>query len=125
MPGVKLVVSDPDAKRAYQMELSEDKARSILGRKIGETANGDALGLKGYEILITGGSDKDGFPMREDLHGEGRKKILLASSPGYHPKEKGVRRRKMIRGSTLTREIVQVNAKSYEKGRKNVRRDNR
>nr|MDO8134877.1 30S ribosomal protein S6e [Candidatus Njordarchaeum guaymaensis] len=120
MPGVKLVVSDPAAKRAYQIEISEDKARSLFGRKIGETVTGDPIGLKGYELLITGGSDKDGFPMRSDMHGEGRKKILLASGSGYRPKEKGARKRKMVRGSTVTREIAQVNAKVTKKGEKTL-----
>jgi small subunit ribosomal protein S6e len=120
MPGVKLVVSDPEAKRAYQIEIAEDKARSLFGRKIGETVTGDLIGLKGYELLITGGSDKDGFPMRPDMHGEGRKGILLAVGPGYRPTEKGVRKRKMVRGSTVTREIAQVNAKVTKKGEKTL-----
>nr|MDO8097759.1 30S ribosomal protein S6e [Candidatus Njordarchaeota archaeon] len=120
MPGVKLVVSDPAAKRAYQIEISEDKARSLFGRKIGETVTGDLIGFKGYELLITGGSDRDGFPMRSDMHGEGRKRILLAGGSGYRPKEKGVRKRKMVRGSTVTREITQVNAKVTKRGEKTL-----
>jgi len=120
MPGVKLVVSDPAAKRAYQIEITEDKARSLFGRKIGETVMGDPIGLKGYELLITGGSDKDGFPMRSDMHGEGRKRILLAGGSGYRPKEKGVRKRKMVRGSTVTHEITQVNAKVTRRGEKTL-----
>ena len=120
MPGVKLVVSDPETKRAYQIEISEDKARTLFGRKIGETVTGDPIGLKGYEIVITGGSDKDGFPMRSDMHGEGRKKILLASGSGYRPKERGVRRRKMVRGSTVSRDITQVNAKVTKTGEKTL-----
>jgi small subunit ribosomal protein S6e len=120
MPGVKLIISDPVAKKAYQLEVSEEKARSLLGRRIGETVSGDALGLKGYEVLITGGSDKDGFPMREDVHGEGRKAILLAGGTGYRPAESGVRKRKMIRGSTVTLEITQVNTKVTRSGDKSL-----
>lgn len=113
-----MILSDPAAKKTYQMEISDDKARSLIGHKIGETVTGDPLGLKGYEMLITGGSDKDGVPMRDDVHGEGRKKILLASGTGYRPTEKGVRRRKMIRGSTVTLEIVQLNTKVTKAGEK-------
>jgi small subunit ribosomal protein S6e len=120
VPGVKLILSDPTAKKAYQMEISDDKARSLMGRKMGETVTGDPLGLKGYEMLITGGSDKDGVPMRDDVHGEGRKKILLARGTGYRPTEKGVRKRKMIRGSTVTLEIVQVNTKITKIGEKTL-----
>ena len=120
MPGVKLIVSDPKAKKAYQMEISEEKARGLLGHRIGETVNGEPLRLKGYEVLITGGSDKDGFPMREDVHGEGRKAVLLAGGTGYRPTESGVRKRKMIRGSTVTLEITQVNAKVTKSGEKSL-----
>lgn len=120
MPGVKLIVSDPATKKAYQLEISEEKARSLQGHRIGETVSGDALGLKGYEILITGGSDKDGFPMREDVHGEGRKAILLASGTGYHPTESGVRKRKMVRGNTVALGIVQVNTKVTKSGEKSL-----
>jgi small subunit ribosomal protein S6e len=118
VPGVKLILSDPTAKKTYQMEISDDKARSLLGRKMGETISGDPVGLKGYQMLITGGSDKEGFPMRNDVHGEGRKKILLARGAGYRPTEKGVRKRKMIRGNTVTLEIVQVNTKVTKAGEK-------
>jgi small subunit ribosomal protein S6e len=120
MPGIKLIVSDPVAKKAYQLEISEEKARTLLGHRIGETVNADALGLKGYEVLITGGSDKDGFPMREDVHGEGRKAILLAGGTGYRPTESGVRKRKMIRGSTVTLDITQVNTKVTKGGEKSL-----
>jgi small subunit ribosomal protein S6e len=120
VPGVKLILSDPTAKKAYQMEISDDKARSLLGRKMGETITGDTIGLKGYEMMITGGSDKDGVPMRDDVHGEGRKKILLAGGTGYRPSEKGVRKRKMIRGSTVTLEIVQINTKVTKNGDKSL-----
>jgi small subunit ribosomal protein S6e len=120
MPGVKLIVSDPVAKKAYQLEVTEEKARTLLGHRIGETVNLDALGLKGYEVVITGGSDKDGFPMREDVHGEGRKAILLAGGTGYRPIESGVRKRKMVRGSTITLEITQVNTKITKGGEKSL-----
>jgi small subunit ribosomal protein S6e len=120
MPGMKLIVSDPAAKKAYQLEISEERTRGLLGHRIGETISGDALGLKGYEVLITGGSDKDGSPMREDVHGEGRKAILLAGGTGYRPTERGVRKRKMVRGSTITLEIAQVNAKVTKGGEKSL-----
>ena len=38
-----------------------------------------------------------------------KKRVLLSGPPGFHPKEKGERRRKMIRGNTITEDIVQIN----------------
>jgi len=116
----KVVVSDPETGRAYNIELNEEKAKIFIGKRIGDTVDASPMGLKGYELLITGGSDKDGFPMRKDIHGRVRKRVLLSSPPGYRPKRKGVRRRKMVRGNEITPEIVQINTKIVKKGKKSI-----
>lgn len=77
MANFKIVVSDPKAKKAYQKELEQGQT-GLLGRKIGDKFSGNHIGLAGYELEVTGGSDKEGFPMRRDVDGPGRKKILLA-----------------------------------------------
>ena len=74
--GFKIVLSDPKTRKAYQKEVDES-ASGLMGKKLGENLVGDFLNLTGYEIQITGGSDKEGFPMRRDLEGIGRKKILF------------------------------------------------
>lgn len=75
-------------------------------------------GLGGYMIKLTGGTDRDGFPMRGDLPGPGRRKILVAGGVGYHPKAKGVRRRKTMRGREISSDISQINAVIVEYGQK-------
>jgi small subunit ribosomal protein S6e len=115
----KLVVSDPKTKKTYQKEVSQ-KESGLLNRKIGEKIKGDFLGLSGYEIEITGGSDKQGFPMRPDIQGVARKRVLLTGGPGFHPKQKGERRRKSVRGNTISQDIVQVNAKIVKHGAKKL-----
>ena len=79
--------------------------------KIGEKFNGDLIGLKGYEIQITGGTDKDGFPMHPQVHGMVRKKIILSHPPCFHPKRKGMRKRKMVAGNAISKNIAQINCK--------------
>lgn len=74
--------------------------------------------MPGYSLKITGGTDKDGFPMHPSVKGPGRKRVLLSSTPGYHPKMKGERKRKTVRGDTLSDGIVQVNVKVVKKGEK-------
>ncbi|MEM3292421.1 MAG: S6e family ribosomal protein, partial [Saccharolobus sp.] len=56
-----------------------------------------------------GGSDNSGFPMRSDVTGAAKRKIILSSPPGFYPKEDGERRRKTIRGNVISQEIVQIN----------------
>ena len=113
----KIVISDPKTKKAYQKEIDQ-KASALLGKKIGDKVSGQPLGLTGYELELTGGSDKDGFPMRRDVDGSARKKIILSSAPGFHPDRKGQRRRKSIRGNTISAEIIQVNTKIIGHGQK-------
>ena len=119
MANFKVVISDPASKKAYQKEV--DQAQSgFVGKKIGTKLSGSGLGLEGYELEITGGSDKDGFPMRPDVEGPGRKKIILTAPPGYHPKRAGKRKRKSVRGNTVSRDVSQVNVKVVKAGSKKL-----
>jgi len=118
MPNFQFIISDPTKRKAYKVEADQDKSIGLVGKTIGQKFNGDILGLSGYELQITGGTDKDGFPMHPQVHGPGRKKIVLAHPPGFHPKMKGQRRRKMIRGNAISRDIRQINCKVTKAGTK-------
>jgi small subunit ribosomal protein S6e len=120
MANFQFIVSDPTTRKAYKIEVDQTKATGLIGKVIGNTFNGDILGLSGYEIQITGGTDKDGFPMHPQVHGPGRKKIILAHPPGFHPRIKGQRRRKMVRGNTISSDIVQINCKIVKPGTKTI-----
>ncbi|MEM1689562.1 MAG: 30S ribosomal protein S6e [Candidatus Hadarchaeales archaeon] len=115
---MKIVISDPKTGKSYQIELGEAESKKLIGMKIGDKIDGNLLGLPGYELQITGGSDKDGFPMRRDVTGAGRKKVLLSGPPGFRPKKKGERRRKYVRGNQISEAIVQVNTKITKYGEK-------
>lgn len=118
MPNFKFVISEPETRKSYQLEVDQNKAIGVVGKKIGEEFNGDLIGLSGYTLQITGGTDKDGFPMHPSVRGPGRKKVLLSGVPGFHPILKGQRKRKMVRGDTLSQDIVQINVKVVKKGEK-------
>ncbi len=109
MPEFQLVLSDPKTRRAVKLEIKDPKSSVLLGLKIGDVIDGEPLGIKG-KIKITGGSDRAGIPMRPDVHGPGKKYVLLSSGPGFRPKKKGERRRKLVRGNVVSEEIYQVNA---------------
>lgn len=108
---VKVVISEPKTRKAFQVEK---EVPMLIGLKIGEKFDGSILGLSGFSLQITGGSDKEGFPMRPDLVGEMRKKILLSSGPGYNPEKKGIKRRKYVRGNTVSDATAQINCKIVE-----------
>jgi small subunit ribosomal protein S6e len=118
MATFKFVISEPETRKSYQLEVDQAKAIALVGKKIGDEFNGDLIGLNGYSLKITGGSDKDGFPMHPSVKGPGRKRVLLSSTPGFHPKIKGQRKRKTVRGDTISDAIVQINVKVVKKGEK-------
>lgn len=115
MAKFKVIVSDPETGTSSVLELEEARALPLIGRKLGEIIDGSIVNLPGHKVQIMGGSDKDGFPMRQDVHGGVRRRVILSGGVGFKPKSTGERRRKTIRGNVITDEIVQVNMKTVEK----------
>lgn len=116
----KVVVADPETGKSHKLEARDPDARKLVGLRIRDKFGGEVVGLPGYELELTGGSDRDGFPMRADITGSGRTGVLLAGGTGFSPKKRGERRRKRVRGSRISEEIVQVNAKIVKRGEKSV-----
>jgi small subunit ribosomal protein S6e len=97
--------------RAWQIRVNDERTSAFIGLKIGDEVDGSILGLRGTKLIITGGSDISGFPMRSDISGPVKKRALLSSPPGFHPREDGERRRKIVRGNTIAPDIVQINTR--------------
>lgn len=107
----KLTISDKKGK-SLSKELKDREANSLIGLHIGNELDAAVVGLAG-KIKITGGSDKSGMPMRSDIYGSARKPVLLSKGVGLQNIEKGQRRRRLIRGNTISEEIYQINC-SYD-----------
>lgn len=105
----KLIVSDPANGKSSASEIEGSRAQALIGRSLGETIDGSPLGIAQSKLRITGGCDKNGIPMRADVHGGVKKYIVLSSGPGFKPKRHGERRRKLVRGRTITDETYQIN----------------
>ncbi len=114
----KIVIGDPNTKKSYQVEL--DKTNLLIGKKIGESIDGSILGLDGYELRITGGSDITGNPMRMDVDGSVSKRLLLSKGIGFRSKRRGERRKKRVHGNEISSRIVQVNMKVVKSGSKPI-----
>jgi len=115
MAKFKIIVSDPETGTSRVVELEETRAVPLIGRKIGDVIDGSVVDLPGHKAQIIGGSDKDGFPMRRDVHGGVRRRVILSGGVGFNPQNEGERRRKTVRGNVITDEIVQLNMKIVEK----------
>jgi len=107
----KVVVNDTKNGKSHNIQVSGHHANSLIGKKISDEVDGIFVSLPGYKLQITGGTNKDGFPMRKDLPGTARRRILLSEGLGFKPKDSGKRKKKSIRGNTINPDIVQINMK--------------
>ncbi|MCJ7721609.1 30S ribosomal protein S6e [Candidatus Bathyarchaeota archaeon] len=123
MAKFKIIVSDPETGKSQSIELEETQASPLIGRKLGEVIDGAVVKLSGYKLKITGGSDKDGFPMRPNIHGGVRVGAILSEGVGFHSSNKGERKRKTLRGNVITDSIVQLNMKMVEKPKKSKKEE--
>lgn len=110
MAKFQLIVSDPKAKTSKAASVEGTKAQALVGKTIGDEVDGKLLGLGNMRLRITGGTDKDGVPMRLDIQGAARKRAILSGGVGYRPTSEGERRRKLVRGRTISEETLQVNS---------------
>ncbi len=104
----------------YVVEIEDARMTPLIGKKIGEVVDGAVANMAGYKLKITGGTDKDGVPMRPDIHGSGKSHVILSGGVGFHPKADGEGRRKFIRGNTISAESKFINlaVAGQPKGRK-------
>ena len=121
MVDFKIVLSDPQSGKSYKLDATGGSAGAFIGKKIGEEIDAGVLGLSGYSIAITGGSDRTGIPARRDLPGMSRRRLLLAKGAGFAPTYDGERRRKSVRGNEITADFVQINAKVVKYGDKELK----
>ncbi len=106
-----MVIGNPEDGKCYQIEVKEEAEPLLYGKKIGDEIDGNDVGLPGYRLIITGGSDKSGFPMRKDVAGSRKIKTILSHGVGINPKRKGERKKKCVRGNVVSAEIAQLNVK--------------
>jgi small subunit ribosomal protein S6e len=110
-----LIISDPETGTSQKVELEDSRMGPLVGRRIGEIIEGSVADLAGHQLQLTGGTDKDGIPMRPDVHGSAKSRVILSGGVGYKPKRKGERKRVVVRGNTVSVETTFLNLKIVEK----------
>jgi small subunit ribosomal protein S6e len=123
MAKFKLIVSDPATGKSMVNEVEGTRAQALIGRSLGELIDGSALGIAQGKVLISGGCDKNGIPMRGDVHGSGKKYIVISSGPGFKPNRHGERRRKLVRGRSISDDTYQVNFTLQQDDQKELKRE--
>lgn len=95
----------------------------IYDYKLGDEVSGDLFGegFEGCVFKITGGSDKNGFAMKQGVATKNKKKLLLApGSTGYKAKREGTCKRKSVRGCIVGPQIASLNLILVQKGEKEI-----
>ncbi|OAO16645.1 40S ribosomal protein S6, partial [Blastocystis sp. ATCC 50177/Nand II] len=84
----------------------ENKLRVFMDKRISQEVEGDCLGdeFKGYIFRITGGNDKQGFPMKQ----------------GVLCNHRGERKRKSVRGCIVGSDICVLNLMIVKKGEQEI-----
>lgn len=76
---------------------------------------------KGYIFRITGGNDKQGFPMKQGILTKGRPKILMSKGHScYRTRRSGERKRKSVRGCIVENDIRVLALTLVRKGEKEI-----
>jgi len=97
----------------------ERRLRVFMERRMGQEVPGDSVGdeFKGYVFRITGGNDKQGFPMKQGVMHPTRVRLLLADGHScYRPRRTGERKRKSVRGCIVGMDLSVLSLSIVKQG---------
>lgn len=120
MADFKVVIANPKTGKCVQKDITGTDGNYFLGKKVGDKVEGAHFGLSGYEFELTGGSDKAGFPMRRDVQGTAKKRILAVEGTGVSKIGNGIKQRKTVAGNTVGPNTIQLNLKMTKEGSESI-----
>ena len=117
---MKLNISFPANGSQKLVEVDEErKLRIFMERRMGQEVPGDSVGdeFKGYIFKITGGNDKQGFPMKQGVMHPSRVRLLLGEGHScYRQRRDGERKRKSVRGCIVGMDLSVLALAIVKKG---------
>eukprot|EP01097_Dermamoeba_algensis_P001425 TRINITY_DN1533_c0_g1_i1.p1 TRINITY_DN1533_c0_g1~~TRINITY_DN1533_c0_g1_i1.p1 ORF type:complete len:409 (-),score=159.50 TRINITY_DN1533_c0_g1_i1:113-1339(-) len=117
---MKLNIANPTTGRQKLIDIEDEKkVRVFYDKRLGAEVSGDELGdqFKGYVFKITGGNDKQGFPMMQGVLTNQRVRLLLDKNNNcYRPRRTGERKRKSVRGCVVAPDIAVLSLVVVKKG---------
>jgi len=106
---MKLNVANPATGQQKLFNIEDERRyRIFYEKRMAQEVPGDTIGdeFKGYVFRITGGNDKQGFPMKQGVLLPHRVRLLLSKGHScYRPRRDGERRRKSVRGCIVGPDI--------------------
>jgi len=117
---MKINLSFPATGCQKLIEINDEhKVRPFYEKRMGTEVPADTLGdeFKGYVFRITGGNDKQGFPMKQGVLTNGRVRLLLSKGHScYRPRRTGERKRKSVRGCIVDGNLAVLSMAIVKKG---------
>jgi len=101
----------------------EKKLRAFYDKRISHEVEGENLGdeFKGYIFRISGGNDKQGFPMLQGVLTSQRIQLLFTKGmPCYRPRKRGERKRKSVRGCIVSADLSVISLVIVKKGDQDI-----
>ena len=101
----------------------EKKLQNLYERRMGQEIDGAILGeeFEGSVLRISGGNDKQGFPMRQGVLTSTRVRLLCKKGhKAYRPRRSGERKRKSVRGCIVGHDISVLNLVVTQFGEKEI-----
>jgi small subunit ribosomal protein S6e len=121
---MKFNIANPATGAQKLLDLDDEKRyRIFYDKKIAQEVPGDSLGdeWKGYIFRITGGNDKQGFPMKQGVLLPYRVRLLLAEGHScYRIRRTGERRRKSVRGCIVGPDIAVLSLVIVKQGEQDI-----
>eukprot|EP00353_Schmidingerella_taraikaensis_P009510 CAMPEP_0185582786 /NCGR_PEP_ID=MMETSP0434-20130131/21121_1 /TAXON_ID=626734 ORGANISM="Favella taraikaensis, Strain Fe Narragansett Bay" /NCGR_SAMPLE_ID=MMETSP0434 /ASSEMBLY_ACC=CAM_ASM_000379 /LENGTH=239 /DNA_ID=CAMNT_0028201705 /DNA_START=17 /DNA_END=736 /DNA_ORIENTATION=+ len=121
---MKLNIANPATGCMKVLEVDDEKQlRVFYDRRMAQEVEADVLGeeWKGYVFRISGGNDKQGFPMAQGIMINGRVRLLMGKGSCYYrPRVKGERKRKSVRGCIVGGDLSVLNLIVVKKGENEI-----
>uniref|UniRef100_A0A4D5R9R5 40S ribosomal protein S6 n=1 Tax=Scolopendra viridis TaxID=118503 RepID=A0A4D5R9R5_SCOVI len=121
---MKLNISYPATGCQKLIEVEDErKLRTFYDKRMSAEVEADSLGdeWKGYVLRITGGNDKQGFPMKQGVLTAGRVRLLLSKGHScYRPRRTGERKRKSVRGCIVDANLSVLSLVIVKKGEQEI-----